>query len=772
MRAIYLPSRLRSALHSRALQRPLQARSHPIRRFNVLSFFNRGGLSTSYGTPSLSSAHSAWIQALNTGRLKDIIQTYTQLTHWISSSSPEDASTSTALPSESEILQMLQIVANHPNPDTNFIRTVLSYTTHALGRPVLQNHYALLAKALVASDDTSQALSTLSEAVRNDIHMDATAWEPIVIRYAQTDDRAGLQMTKQHMHSHDIVPTPRIYRAFLDSAFKGEIGLEVNVKERLEPLELEMQTNSVLETPIILAGLLEGYSRLGMVEEASKWADAIEQKINGRSNWRGPNLEEIEMLEAFVAYQERCFGGTRLSDTLQNLKSRGFLPSSSMISAVLRGKGSNASVASLLALQEEIGVAAGVDAWSILIDNALVQGGLPSALPIYNRAVEARGPSIGICKPVFETRSYNLPDGRTLYDIYQDLLSAETTTAKAPPSSTSDISDLYEDLLLAMAAQRDRLLVPKQLAILVDMRNRSISFDATTTATVLSRLMHSSGSYNAAYNLYSNVRSLGPGLTRTAYMEALQVFTAMRAEKRASTNFPPPRLFFSIIKDMTDAGFPAEAEEFAMLFSRLRHAAVRVRYNELQTAENPNQELLAEVRRAHVLFRLYAAVTPDTNFLNLLMDTYSRIGGFSEAWSIWEEDLLPPKIYDGRSVSIILDTCGHYGAKQEAFAVWKAIKDRERHSPQNQITSKLWETWIECLCRLDLVEEVRRTLLRELGTPGTRSADTPLWRLYATERMVNIAFNFKWRGPGSEIKRAALYGVAKSLFPESDRSAS
>ncbi|KIO28835.1 hypothetical protein M407DRAFT_6593 [Tulasnella calospora MUT 4182] len=742
---------------------------HSTRQFNIFSLFNRGDLSAPYKTQSLSSAHSAWIQALNTGRVKDIKQTYTFLTNWISSASPLDASTSTSLPSETDVLRMLEVVADTSNPDVSFIRTVLSHSSQVLGRPLSQDYYALLAKALVACGDGQQALSTLVDAAQRNVDLDAAAWEPLVACSAQLRDRVGLHAAKEHMKACGVVPTPAAYRHLLDFAFEENIDLDVKIREGLEPLKAEMEANGVLTKPTILSCLLNGYSSIGEPEEAARWAKEIQNIIAARPDWGEPEPEELEMLEALVTFTERRFGDIHVKNILTELLSRGFVPSSSILSAILHGKGLDANAASLLALQEEIGVAAGPDAWAILIANALNKGGLPSAMGIYNQATTILAPSVVLCQAIFGVREYMLPDGRTLYDIYQDLLLAESTTLKSAPNSATHVCKLYEDLLLAMAAQHDRLLVPKQLSLLVDMRNRSISFDVPTTVAVLRQLMRSSGSYNAAYNLYSNVRSLGSSFTQATYQEALQILANMRVERRASANFPPSRLFFSIVKDMSDDGFPVGAETFSMLFARLRHAAVRVQYSELGAAENPNHELLAEVRRAHVLFRLYAAVTPDTSFLNLLMDTYSRIGGFSEAWSIWEEDLFPPKIHDGKSISIILDTCGHYRATKEAFVVWKAIKEWEWRGPQNQIAPKLWETWIECLCRLDLVDDVRRTLVRELGTPATRaSSDAPAWRLHATERMASIAVNFKWRGPGSEAKKALVYSTAKRLLSNLD----
>ncbi|KAG8934276.1 hypothetical protein FRC01_004057 [Tulasnella sp. 417] len=771
MRRFCRTATLYSPRWSVARPRPsVQARPtpvHPTRQFNIFSFFNRGGLPGPYNTQSLSSAHAAWIQALNTGRVKDIKQTYTFLTNWISSASPFDASTSTSLPSETDILRMLGIVADSPNPDVSFIRTVLSHSSQVLGHPLTQNYYALLAKALVACGNGQQALSTLVDASQRDVDLDGAAWEPLVACCAQLQDRAGLYAAKERMKAFGVVPTPAVYRHLLDFAFREKTDPDVKSRESLEPLKAEMEANGVLTKPTILTCLLNGYSGIGELEEAARWATEIQNIIAARSDWGEPEPEELEMLQALVTFTERRLGGRHAINILTELRSRGFVPSSSTLSAIIRGKGLDANVASLLALQGEIGVTAGPDAWSILITNALTKGGLPSAMDIYSQATSVLAPSALLCQAIFGARKYMLPDGRTLYDIYQDMLLAETTTLKSTPNSPIHMCKLFEDLLLAMATQHDRLLVPKQLSLLVDMRNRSITFDAPTTVTVLRQLMESSGSYNAAYNLYSNIRSLGSGFTQSAYQEALQTLANLRAEKRASVNFPPSRLFFSIVKDMSDDGFPVGVDTFSMLFARLRQAAVRVQYSELGTAENPNRELLAEVRRAHVLFRLYAAVTPDTSFLNLFMDTYSRIGGFSEAWSIWEEELFPHKIHDGKSISIILDTCGHYGATKEAFVVWKGVKEWEWRSPQNQITPKLWETWIECLCRLDLVEDVRRTLVQELGTPATRtSSDTPAWRLHVTERMASIAVNFKWRSPASEAKKALIYGTAKRLFSD------
>lgn len=664
---------------------------------------------------------------------------------------------------------MLEIVVDSPNPDVGFIQTVLAHTAQALGHPLSQNYYALLSKALIICGDGRQALSTLVDAVQRKVNVDAAAWEPVVACCAQSQDRAGLETARDRMKASGVAPTAVVYRHLLDFAFAEDIDADVKIRESLEPLKVEMEANGILTKPIILSGLLSGYSSIGLRDEACRWAKEIQKFVEAKLDWREPEPEELDMLEALVTFAESRFGGARATDIVGKLRGRGLVPSSSIISAILRGQGLNANVALLLALQDEIGVAAGPDAWALLITNALAVGGLPSAIGIYNQATTVLIPSVALCRSIFGARTYMLPDGRSLYDIYQDLLSAETATVKSAPNSATGMRNLYEDLLFAMAAQHDRILVPKQLSVLVDMRNRSISFDAPTTVAVLRQLMQSSGSYNAAYNLYSNIRGLGSGFTQVAYQEALQTLANMRAERRASANFPPPRLFFTIVKDMTDDGFPVGVETFNMLFARLRQAAVRVRYSELGAAENPNRELLAEVKRAHVLFRLYAAVTPDTNFLNLLMDTYSRIGGFSEAWSIWEEDLFPPKIHDGKSISIILDTCSHYGAKQEAFVVWKAVEEWERRSPQNQIAPKVWETWIECLCRLDLVDDVLRTLVRDLGTPTTRApSDAPPWRSHVTERMASIAVNFKWRGPGSEAKRALIHGTVKRLLADLD----
>ncbi|KAG9007299.1 hypothetical protein FRB94_014514 [Tulasnella sp. JGI-2019a] len=489
-------------------------------------------------------------------------------------------------------------------------------------------------------------------------------------------------------------------------------------------------------------------------------------KITGPSSLRMQALEDVMNTQIFDAASSGTAG--EVDRILKRFSRQRVRPSTRSIHAFLRGVGRRAGPEDLRHSEAIFRIRADESAWLILIDNALRWKEWGKAMNIYNEASNHLGPSSRLSQGLFKTCRYSFGRGRkTLGDIYDALWQIENDATDRRPLTAHP--HILRDMLYSLAHANVGALNPKILKILREMRRHSRAFDARTLTELLLVLLQSRKTYSMMYAIYTNFVALGVKPGAATHTKILSYFLPPHDIRR----YPPPAMFFSLLQSMSKDGYKPTLSTYRMYFNRIRLSMPIVDYNDDSTlVQNPNQRYLLHLRTAHTLFKASNLWIPDTVLLNVIMDGYSRSGGPHDAMEIWRDELWPSRRYSDTSISIILDVCGHHRQGEAAFKIWKALEAEERATPDRQITHKLWETWIENLCRLNLFDELLRVLVFDLGVPDQpRKERVPSWRVYLTKEMTNIPRRFHWKTGGVVKKRRLLdisreYGLPIGEVPE------
>ncbi len=148
----------------------------------------------------------------------------------------------------------------------------------------------------------------------------------------------------------------------------------------------------------------------------------------------------------------------------------------------------------------------------------------------------------------------------------------------------------------------------------------------------------------------------------------------------------------------------------------------------------------------------------DIALLNSLMDAYSKVGAYGEAFEVWDELVErrprePKETVEkdyGPSINIMMDTCGHSGSLGKARKAWAWAK-RWRKTP---LSLANWEAWIECLARLGQTREATIVLVEEMGKDGNPEP---------SKETAKIVLRFSWR---DERDAEWVREMVRSRFPE------
>ncbi|KAJ7040432.1 hypothetical protein C8F04DRAFT_1083549 [Mycena alexandri] len=178
------------------------------------------------------------------------------------------------------------------------------------------------------------------------------------------------------------------------------------------------------------------------------------------------------------------------------------------------------------------------------------------------------------------------------------------------------------------------------------------------------------------------------------------------------------RYYFLIVGDMRLAGFMVTAriytdilQQFAEVAAVRRNAWRRTERDKLRTMpSNLFDDLLGAVRQVHNILSLDTTVTRDNVLWNQLMDTYQRLGSFPEAFRVWEM-LFLSGTYGPIAVSIIFDACGYAKKYETAQAIARRLM-----AESYVFNLHNWNSYIECLCRMNQMSEALRVIEMDMGT--------------------------------------------------------
>lgn len=215
--------------------------------------------------------------------------------------------------------------------------------------------------------------------------------------------------------------------------------------------------------------------------------------------------------------------------------------------------------------------------------------------------------------------------------------------------------------------------------------------------TVIS--IRTAADFSEAFELYNKLcqNKGGPRLDRRGYIIVLRAFCALTPG--GIDNGPSVDDYFRIVRDMRLAGHAISNEIYVSILRRL--ASLKDPSNEL--------DAVAMVRGVHQRLKLDASFNPDTSLLNIIMDTYFRLGAWTEAFDVWKE-MCVSGLYDNETIQTIRDAC----ANRDAWTVSAQICT-QLHRSGFIFNKRSWDMWIEALIHSGDLNEAARLVCLEMG---------------------------------------------------------
>ncbi|KAG5647780.1 hypothetical protein DXG03_008503 [Asterophora parasitica] len=399
------------------------------------------------------------------------------------------------------------------------------------------------------------------------------------------------------------------------------------------------------------------------------------------------------------------------------LASEGCTASPEVMRAILRH---SKSLKDLRAVEKGLEHPLTVSHWSRVLTNNVRAGNLAEALALYEESKEAGVvPDAALVHPLLKTlcqwTTTGAPSEESLDSalaIYRDLADIAEPSATSTPKETYDDhspgpdAGIYHTLLRGLASSPNlEKYFPIAKELLDDMETYNISTsDSLTASSIIVLFMRRASTVSDALDVYYGLRS---SLDEKGYAVVLNAFCRLNFGDELYV--PSLSSYFEIVKDMRRAGLEITIEVYTILLKQLAIIATKSRNSSAQTPPGLHDQLISTTRRAHDFLTLDAAVSPDEQVWNQLMDTYQRLGCFGDAYRVWDTMYLSGR-FNHVSVSIILDACGYAGAWQVAKKICTQLfRDRFSFNLHN------WNTWVECLCRLGRLNDALKIVCTEMG---------------------------------------------------------
>ena len=273
----------------------------------------------------------------------------------------------------------------------------------------------------------------------------------------------------------------------------------------------------------------------------------------------------------------------------------------------------------------------------------------------------------------------------------------------------------YQLLLRTLTRGHHKKYLPVAISLVDDMRRLEVELDSQTTASVIILLMRACPTPAESFEVY---RLLGqppdqsdkPSLNEEGYNAILDAFCKL---KTWPGGIPSTKQFFQIVADMRKHGFELNHKAYTIIIGQLARLATAASTapSSPETGDVRTQ-IAKSIASVHNQLTLNSSFTPDVALWNQLMDAYQRAGCFSEAVRIWQK-LFASRTFNNASVSIIIDACAYNKSYDMAVRVFTALMDSGY--PMNV---KNWNTLLECLCRLDRIDEAMKVLCLEMSGRG------------------------------------------------------
>ncbi|GBE77735.1 predicted protein [Sparassis crispa] len=504
-------------------------------------------------------------------------------------------------------------------------------------------------------------------------------------------------------------PTYATYRTLCKALSRS--GYTLSVVE-LRDLVTSMKSYGVSFDPYLLRFIVDGYSNAGRFDLAEEAETLYFSAFDVHSDLRSADFNKDRRLSVSAKKN----GKWSALSLYNKFREEGFCATQSTLQGVLHR---TTAIPVLRFWERAFSMQAGPYVWAKIIRNAIEVNRLSTGLDLYQSAISSGiHPTNSMLHPILRAlcaSGLRPPSDAAVdraCDLYHEYVRLNDTPQTRSESneaengssvnSTQPDAPIYNTLLRALCSSSNtEKYFPIALSLLEDMRSRKLSMDDMTLTSVTVLLMRSSSSFTEALKAY---RLVCQSQDRLSPLQMEGYSAILNAYCKLSDRFkkvPPARLYFEIVQDMRLAGHDITPHVYTILLQQLAKLA--------RLDPSLRDQVASSVRRVHDFLNVEASLKPDTALWNQLMDSYQRAGCFLEAYRIWES-LYRSHEFDATSISVILDACGYAGQYDTALQIYSDLVDSGF-----QFDLRNWKNWLECLCRLDKVDEALKVLCLEMG---------------------------------------------------------
>lgn len=612
-------------------------------------------------------------------------------------------------------------------------------------RPSATDHRILL-QGLMNEGEHERALDWLASMEKTyGLTPRTREWNVVLEGYKSKKNIEGLEKVLALMKLRGVALDVRSFNTLISAAFQGH-----NFDEARR-LRSEMEAQGIATDAWTDTILLSGFLEAGELASASSIRKRLEPLVERWLLDGASESYDVAVVNVFIKY-ECVTAGLDAGIALAAKFSDAGLPCDMWtINSLVKfrvGKGLKSAaqgVKFLERLQTVTGMTADSRAWT-LVQNSLLagSGGLNEALEVHQ---EARDRSVRVdsqmVQPLLSHLLLPSPTAQSFAiakSLYEDLATSSRSFHSAP-----DLS-VYTTLLRACADYSSPDLEFSR-SLLADMQQRGIRLEPGSVTWHIVAHIRVARDFDEAFQAYDTIRGLHvTSLNTASYNTVLAAFTSLPF---ASTSSESSTAFIQeFLSDMRRSKNPPDAATYSLLLSYYSASG---------------STSASSVAHIHSLVKVDSNLDPDTALLNALMNAYSHVKAFNAALGVWDSmranrATSRSGLVDETSVSIVFDTLGWLGRQnglKRARDLWAALK--QEHFPLNL---KNYESWVECLCRMDELDAAERVVFEEMGR------DEPV---EATASTLKVLLKFVRKSRGRE-KSDELWRRAEKERPELRRS--
>jgi len=710
----------------------------------------------------VQNAYQNWLRALDRQEANSVKSSFGSLLRWVGELRRHGVVEALDLPKPAEIRKAMEIISQTASTaDVDLLKSMVSDYSKMSPSEEWNPHEVLL-QGMVNAGVPAEALSWLGT-LPPDVEVSEEICQELMMGFGRSRNREGLKATLELLRRTQKPLSSGVYAAYLQGIFNDPASGAV---EDVDIILQQMKLEGLEKDWRIYETLIGGFSDNGKSKEAAEFAREAEEYAK-ENNLSPAEPTYHAFWNVLILHQTSAHSSKSGRELVNKLRLSGFQPSTATLNVYLQGIKRATLVSEMLGVAQDWEVLPNEETWEVLISAALEDGGLSKAFEIYEESRSFTQPTPKmvdrlIAELCSSTAGKMLPDHfQAAMEIYTTMHEHFIPTISNHQMYHSHIINIYYNLLCGSSGDSNETV----LALLANMKEKSLFFDTRMATAITTRLMRQAPSHSIAYKIYTRVRELNNStFDAESFTSVLSTFASL-SFRPPGRRFPPQDIYFRIVADMSEAGYPPNQEHYTRLFHRYRSAIINLQDAHRAEFGDPNMLLKRDFRQAHTLLRLDPLITPELDLLNIIMDAYGRFGDMATAYEIWTEQLCSPPIYDPKSVSIIIDTIGYYANRQLAMHVWSTIRAREDQDPGFELNVNCWRSWVECLCRLGCHEDARRVVLNELGSPESRgpmpSSPSPYdKRPHADRWMVKLLKDFT-----PKSSRASLNQLVREYLP-------